>query len=76
MEMEVKLDKKYLDEAVQSAVADIKKNFIQRSVLDDIKAEIMKWCAPYTYYNHKVIDKKEVFDIIDRCIKRAEDVAE
>lgn len=41
-------------------------------VFDEIREDIERWCAPYTYYNHKVIDKKEVFDIIDRHIKRAE----
>ena len=38
-------------------------------VLDAIRDDIERWCAPYTYYNHKVIDKKEVLDIIDKHIK-------
>ena len=70
--MEIKIDKKFIDDAVQSVVADIKQNFIPRSVLDDIREDIERWCAPYTYYNHKVIDKKEVLAIIDRHIKRVE----
>ena len=37
---ELKIDKKYIDEAVQSAVEDIKQNFVPLSVIEDIKAEI------------------------------------
>ena len=37
-------------------------------VLYKIREDIVSWCAPYTYYNHKVIDKKEVLDIIDKYI--------
>ena len=51
---------------------NIKKNFIPRYVLDNIRKDIERWCAPYTYYNHKVIDKKEVFDIIDLHINMEE----
>lgn len=51
---------------------NIKQNFIPRYVLDNIRQDIERWCAPYTYYNHKVIDKKEVLDIIDKHINMEE----
>ena len=38
--MELKLDKRIIEEAVQEAVNDIKQNFIPKDVLDKIKAEI------------------------------------
>ena len=36
----LKIDKKFIDEAVQKAVEDIKQNFVPLSVIEDIKAEI------------------------------------
>lgn len=38
--MELKLDKRIIDEAVQEAVRDIKQNFIPKDVLDKIIAEV------------------------------------
>ena len=40
--MELKIDKKFMEEAVQRAVEDIKQNFVPVSVIEDIKAEIEK----------------------------------
>lgn len=48
MNMEVKIDKKFIDEAVQKAAKDIKQNFIEKDVLDKIKAEILDE-AEYAY---------------------------
>jgi hypothetical protein len=41
--MEVKIDKKFIDEAVQKAVKDIKQNYISKDVLDKIRAEIAEY---------------------------------
>jgi len=38
--MELKLDKRFIDEAVQEAVKDIKQNYIKKDVLNKIKVEI------------------------------------
>ena len=38
--MELEIDKKFIDDAVQRAVADIKQNFVPLSVIEDIKSEI------------------------------------
>lgn len=38
--MELKFDKKFIDEAVQKAVKDIKQNYIPKDILDKIRAEI------------------------------------
>ena len=46
--MELKLDKRIIDEAVQEAVNDIKQNFVPKDVLDKIKAEILDE-AEYAY---------------------------
>ena len=35
--MEIKIDKRLIDEAVQDAVAEIKQNFIEKSAIDDIR---------------------------------------
>ena len=37
---ELKIDKKYIDEALQSAIEDIKQNFVPLSVIADIQAKI------------------------------------
>ena len=37
---ELKIDKKYIDEALQSAIEDIKQNFVPLSVIADIQSEI------------------------------------
>ena len=36
----LKIDKKYIDEGVQKAVKEIKRNYVPLSVIEDIKAEI------------------------------------
>lgn len=38
--MKFEIDKKFIDDAVQSAVDEIKENYIPLSVIEDIKAEI------------------------------------
>ena len=48
MKMEVKIDNKFIDEAVQKAAKDIKQNFIPKDVLHKIKEEI-KDEAEYAY---------------------------
>ena len=37
---ELKIDKKYIDEALQSAIEDIKQNFVPLSVIANIQSEI------------------------------------
>ena len=46
--IELKLDKRIIDEAVQEAVNDIRQNFVPKDVLDKIKAEILDE-AEYAY---------------------------
>lgn len=46
--MELKIDKKFIDEAVQKVANDIKQNFIPKDVLNKIKAEILDE-AEYAY---------------------------
>jgi hypothetical protein len=41
--MELKIDKKFIDETVQKAVKDIKQNYIPKDVLDKIRAEIAEY---------------------------------
>ena len=36
----LKIDKKYIDEAVQNAIEDFKQNFVPLSVIADIQSEI------------------------------------
>lgn len=38
--MELKFDKKFIDEAVQEVVKDIKQNYIPKEVLNEIEEEI------------------------------------
>lgn len=68
--MELKIDKKFIDEAVQEAVKDIKQNYIPKDTLDKIRAEI----EALKYLNiedgsggyDKYIEQYEVLKIIDK----------
>lgn len=75
--MELKLDKKFIDEAVKEAVKDIKQNYIPKDVLDKIRAEIEK----LEYLNiddgsdghDKYIEQYEVLKIIDKYKTESEE---
>ena len=77
--MELKLDKRIIDEAVQEAVNDIKQNFIPKDVLDKIRAEIellptkirINWdgCCPdidYPQIEYVDVTKNKLLSIIDK----------
>ena len=78
--MELKLDKKFIDEAVQKAVKDIKQNYIPKDTLDKIRAEIENHCGlakeshcKYCYWCNNVMGVKEILKIIDKCKAESED---
>jgi hypothetical protein len=60
--MELKLDKRVIDEAVQEAVREIKKNFIPKDVLDKIRAEIEFEVDHRT----NMLCVEDVFEVIDK----------
>ena len=72
----LEIPKKYIDETIQSAIDDIKQNFIPKSVLEEIKTEIEE----SAYFDCIVkdnndeirwatVDLKDVIEIIDKYIK-------
>lgn len=78
--MELKFDKKFIDEAVQKAVKDIKQNYIPKDVLDKIRAEIENHCGlvkenhcRYCSYCNSVMGVREILKIIDKYKTESED---
>jgi len=76
--MELKLDKKFIDEAVQKAVKDIKQNYIPKDVLDKIRAEIENHCGfakeyhcEYCHQCCNLMSVREILETIDKY-KKAE----
>ena len=57
-------DKRFIDEAVQEAVTDIKQNFIPKDVLDKIKEEIIQSIQNGTLKIES--GNEELFRIIDK----------
>lgn len=72
--MELKLDKKFIDEAVQEAVKDIKQNYISKDVLDKIRAEIIQMDFDFgDFYDHTDTIKEMVVEVIDKYKAESED---
>ena len=72
---ELKIDKKYIDEAVQSAIEDIKQNFVPLSVIEDIKSEIktdMSWFC-FDEWGNETAEWKKLKAIIDKHISGAKE---
>ena len=69
--MELKLDKRFIDEAVQEAVKDIKQNFIKKDVLDKIKTEIIQ--MPTISLNANDVYKADILAIIDKYKAESKD---
>lgn len=61
--MELKLDKQFIDEAVQDAVVEIKQNFIEKSAIDKIR-RILSQKRIATIYGEMVLwsDIKRVLE--------------
>lgn len=77
---ELKLDKKFIDEAVQKAVKDIKQNYIKEDVLDKIRAEIENHCGlakenhcRYCCYCTNLMGVREILEVIDKHMVESED---
>lgn len=68
--MELKLDKRFIDEAVQEAVKDIKQNYIKKDVLNKIKTEIKALTNGET---PERIWNVDVFEIIDKYKQEREE---
>lgn len=64
--MELKLDKKFIDEAVQDAVKEIKQNFIEKSTLDNlINSKSFEVTDPYnTYQFISVVRVEDLHDLM------------
>ena len=62
--MELKLDKQFIDEAVQEAVAEIKQNFIEKSAIDKIRHMLSQNRILTDRYGEVVLwsDIKRVFE--------------
>ena len=70
----LEIPKKYIDESIQSAIDDIKQNFIPKSVLEDIKSEIQSKIDKIPWRNTQYQDGQietyeDVIEIIDKYIK-------
>jgi len=70
--MELKLPKKFIDEAIQEAVKNIKQNYISKDMLDKIRGEIIQ--MPTISLNANDIYKADVLAIIDKYKSESEDV--
>lgn len=55
MELKVEIDKKFIDDAVQEAAKKIKQNYIEKDVLDKIRAEIDQ--KQYAFMDDKDYDE-------------------
>lgn len=66
--MELKLDKRVIDEAVQEAVNEIKQNFIPKDVLDKIRAEISGYGLLWVEYNIDDISEKGIEKLVENVI--------
>lgn len=62
--MELQIDKRIISEAVQEAINDIKQNYIEKDVLDKIRADIMKLKhdVDITMYGIAIDDVLEIID--------------
>lgn len=78
--MELKFDKKFIDEAVQKAVKDIKQNYIPKDVLDKIRAEIAEYgsiMVAYAITKDTKTDKgieKLVSDVLSEAKRQVLDI--
>ena len=78
--MELKFDKKFIDEAVQEAVKDIKQNYIPKDVLDKIRAEIAEYgsiMVAYAITKDTKTDKgieKLVSDVLSEAKRQVLDI--
>ena len=65
--MELKLDKRFIDEAVQDAVKEFKKNFIDKSdlgkLIDDKSFEITNPFNTYQYI--RVVGVADLYDLME-----------
>ena len=64
--MELKINKKFIDEAVQDAVKEIKQNFIQKSTLDNlINSKSFEVTDPFnTYQFISVVRVEDLHDLM------------
>jgi len=70
--MELKIDKEWIKDAVQPTIDRIKAEYIHKSVIEDIKAEIISLWGNDTCSNEcGCLD--EVFEIIDKHTAESED---
>jgi hypothetical protein len=78
--MELKIDKKFIDETVQKAVKDIKQNYIPKDVLDKIRAEIAEYgsiMVAYAITEDTKTDKgieKLVSDVLSEAKRQVLDI--
>ena len=75
---EITINKEWIREAVQPVIDNVKANYIPKSVIDDIRAEILNWedepeCDDDLYQIGAKDMQKYVLAIIDKYKAESED---
>ena len=65
--MELKLDKRFIDEAVQNAITEIKQNFIEKSALENlIDNKSFQITNPFNTYQYmRVVRVADLYDLME-----------